>query len=92
MAGACACSPPRSKLPCANRAIERALQASSFEDELSIVLQPIIALDTGHLGGVEVLARWTNPHLGEISATEFIAIAERSTAIHSITRAVFRKG
>ncbi len=76
----------------ADRTIERALQASSFEDELSIVLQPIIELDTGRLGGVEVLARWTNPHLGEISATEFIAIAERSTAIHSITRTVFRKG
>jgi EAL domain-containing protein (putative c-di-GMP-specific phosphodiesterase class I) len=68
------------------------LQASSFEDELSIVLQPIVELSSGRLNAVEVLARWSNPMLGEISAMEFIAIAERSTAIHSITRAVFKKG
>jgi len=76
----------------ADRAIEAALQASSFEEELSIVLQPIVELASARLSAVEVLARWTNPMLGEVSAMEFIAIAERSTAIHSITRAVFKKG
>jgi diguanylate cyclase (GGDEF)-like protein len=76
----------------ADRAIEVALQASRFEDELSVVLQPIIELSTGRLGAVEVLARWTSPTLGEVSPAEFIAIAERSTVIHSITRTVIRKG
>lgn len=76
----------------ADRAIEVALQASTLEDELSIVLQPIVELESGRLSAVEVLARWTSPVLGEISATDFIAVAERSTAIHSITRAVIRKG
>jgi diguanylate cyclase (GGDEF)-like protein len=76
----------------ADRAIEVALQASRFEDELSVVLQPIIELSTGRLGAVEVLARWTSPTLGEVSPVEFIAIAERSTVIHSITRTVIRKG
>jgi diguanylate cyclase (GGDEF)-like protein len=76
----------------ADRAIEVALQASRFEDELSVVLQPIIELATGRLGAVEVLARWTSPLLGEVSPAEFIAIAERSTVIHSITRTVIRKG
>lgn len=76
----------------ADRAIEAALQASSFEEELSILLQPIVRLISGQLSAVEVLARWSSPMVGEISANEFIAIAERSTAIHSITRTVFRKG
>jgi predicted signal transduction protein with EAL and GGDEF domain len=40
----------------ADRAIEAALQASSFEDELSIVLQPIVELSSGRLNAVEVLA------------------------------------
>jgi diguanylate cyclase (GGDEF)-like protein len=76
----------------ADRAIERALQASTLEDELSIVLQPIVELASGRLDAVEVLARWTSPQLGDVSAADFIAVAERSTAIHSITRAVIRKG
>jgi diguanylate cyclase (GGDEF)-like protein len=76
----------------ADRAIEVALQASRFEDELSIVLQPIVELATGRLGAVEVLARWTSPLVGEVSPAEFIAIAERSTVIHSITRTVISKG
>ena len=89
--GACLFTPSLETAVRADRAIEAALQASSFEDELSIVLQPIVELSSGRLNAVEVLARWSNPMLGEISAMEFIAIAERSTAIHSITRAVFKK-
>ncbi|WP_206240573.1 putative bifunctional diguanylate cyclase/phosphodiesterase [Novosphingobium terrae] len=76
----------------ADRAIEVALQASTLEDEISIVLQPIVELASARLGAVEVLARWTSPLVGEVSASDFIAIAERSTAIHSITRAIFKKG
>ncbi|WDF72081.1 putative bifunctional diguanylate cyclase/phosphodiesterase [Novosphingobium sp. KACC 22771] len=90
--GVCLFTPSLETAVRADRAIEAALQASSFEEELSIVLQPIIDLSSGQLSAVEVLARWSNPSLGEISAMDFIAIAERSTAIHSITRAVFRKG
>ncbi|MFD2780118.1 putative bifunctional diguanylate cyclase/phosphodiesterase [Novosphingobium pokkalii] len=76
----------------ADRAIELALQGSTLEDELDIVLQPIVELDSGRMSAVEVLVRWNSPVLGDVSATEFIAVAERSTAIHSITRAVIRKG
>jgi diguanylate cyclase (GGDEF)-like protein len=90
--GVCLFTPSLETAVRADRAIEAALQASSFEEELSIVLQPIVELADGRLSAVEVLARWSNPMLGEISAMEFIAIAERSTAIHSITRAVFKKG
>lgn len=90
--GVCLFTPSLETAVRADRAIEAALQASSFEDELSILLQPIVHLPSGRLHAVEVLARWSSPALGEISPADFIAIAERSTAIHSITRAVFRKG
>jgi diguanylate cyclase (GGDEF)-like protein len=76
----------------ADRAIEAALQASQFEDELRIVLQPIVELSSGRLGAVEVLARWNSPLVGEVCPADFIAIAERSTVIHSITQVVIRKG
>ncbi len=76
----------------ADRAIEVALRASRFEDELNVVLQPIVTLATGQLHAVEVLARWNSPLVGQVSPADFIAIAERSTVIHSITRTVIRKG
>jgi len=90
--GVCIFTPALETAVRADRAIEVALQASSFEDELTIVLQPIVDLADGRLVAAEVLARWTSPLVGEVSAADFIAIAERSTVIHSITRAVFRKG
>lgn len=90
--GLCMFTPALETAVRADRAIEMALQASSFEDELTVLLQPIVDLPGGQLRAVEVLARWTSPAVGDISPTEFIAIAERSTVIHSITRAVFRKG
>ena len=76
----------------ADRAIEAALRSSQFEDELRIVLQPIVDLPSRQLAAVEVLARWASPIVGQVSPAEFIAIAERSTVIHSITKTIFRKG
>jgi diguanylate cyclase (GGDEF)-like protein len=76
----------------ADRAIEAALQASSFEDELSIVLQPIVELSSGRLNGGGSGPLVQSDVGRSFHPMEFIAIAERSTAIHSITRAVFKKG
>lgn len=90
--GVCQFTPSLETAVRAERAIEAALQSSSFDDELQVVLQPIVHLRSGRLSTVEVLARWTSPLVGEVSPTDFIAIAERSTVIHSITRSVIRKG
>ena len=47
-------------------------------DEVGIVVQPLVELDTGVVHSLEVLARWHHPELGEISPEEFFAAAERS--------------
>ncbi|MFN7954464.1 MAG: GGDEF domain-containing response regulator [bacterium] len=56
--------------------------------EIYLHYQPKIDLGTGEMVGVEALARWTSPTLGEVAPGEFIPIAERSAAIQAITRRV----
>ena len=75
-----------------DRAIEAALQSCVFDNELRIVAQPIVHARTGTVQALEVLARWRSPLLGDVAPSDFIAVAERSTLIHSITLTVFRKG
>jgi len=75
-----------------DRAIEAALQASVFDDELHLHAQPIVGARTGRVEAVELLARWHSPLIGEVAPADFITIAERSTLIHAITLAMFRKG
>lgn len=50
-------------------------------DEIWVAYQPIIALATGEVVGVEALARWEHPHRGDVSPAEFIPVAERTGAI-----------
>ena len=51
----------------------RALDTGQFW----VAYQPIIALGTGEITGVEALARWAHPHRGDLSPQEFLPLAER---------------
>ncbi|MFK3891571.1 putative bifunctional diguanylate cyclase/phosphodiesterase [Sphingomonas sp. NPDC079357] len=75
-----------------DRAIEAALQACVFDEELHVYGQPIVGARTGQVEAIELLARWRSPLVGDVSPSDFITIAERSTLIHGITLAMFRKG
>lgn len=61
--------------------IERGLRKAIGTREMSLVYQPIVAVDSGHMVSVEVLLRWEHPQLGEVAPTEFIPIAEESGLI-----------
>lgn len=62
-------------------AIRRDLGSAIASGEIFMHYQPIFEVHTGHLNGVEALARWTHPDYGIISPDEFIAIAEGSRDI-----------
>jgi diguanylate cyclase (GGDEF)-like protein/PAS domain S-box-containing protein len=52
--------------------------------ELVLHYQPIIALDTGKITGLEALVRWHHPQRGMIPPGEFIPIAEETGLIHAL--------
>ena len=64
--------------------IEEALRGAIERDEMRLVYQPVISLDSGRIAALEALLRWEHPDLGAISPSEFIPIAEDTGMIVSI--------
>jgi EAL domain-containing protein (putative c-di-GMP-specific phosphodiesterase class I)/CheY-like chemotaxis protein len=56
--------------------------------ELVNYYQPQVSLRTGHVVGVEALARWRHPVDGLVYPDQFIGVAEQNGLIHDLTRAV----
>jgi len=50
--------------------------------------QPMVSLASGHLVGMESLARWVHPLDGLVYPDQFIGVAEQNGLIHDLTRAV----
>jgi EAL domain-containing protein (putative c-di-GMP-specific phosphodiesterase class I) len=61
------------------------LRRAIANDELFLVYQPKIDLQTGLLRGVEALVRWRHPRRGILAPINFIPVAESTTIIHSLT-------
>ena len=71
--------------------IEQALVESLEEDRLSIMLQPIVDLDTLRPIGAEALLRMDHPDHPGIGPNAFIPVAEESGLMPRIGMLVFRK-
>lgn len=54
-------------------------------DQLHLVYQPRIDVQSGRFVAVEALLRWNHPQLGVIGPAEFIPIVERSGAIAAVS-------
>ena len=66
--------------------LRKAIQAHEFE----LHYQPIVALNTGKIIGLEALIRWNHPMRGFISPAEFIPIAEETRLINQIGQIVLQ--
>lgn len=71
--------------------VEEELRRAIYKDEISVLYQPQIEADNGHVIGVEALARWSNLRLGMVAPTTFIKVAEDTGLIHDIGLFVFRR-
>ena len=58
--------------------LEVDLRTALARDEIEILFQPQVSVTTGEITGVEALARWRHPDLGEVGAPTLFAVAERS--------------
>lgn len=64
--------------------LEADLRTALAHDEFEVNYQPQIDLISGRINGIEALLRWNHPHLGRVSPTEFIPLAEEAGLIASI--------
>ena len=72
-------------------ALRADLRAAIEAQELTLVYQPIIDLQTGAIGGCEALLRWEHPVRGTVPPTTFIPVAEESGLIIALGRWVLER-
>jgi EAL domain-containing protein (putative c-di-GMP-specific phosphodiesterase class I) len=71
--------------------LETDLRKAVERYEFEVEYQPIFCLATGEVEGVEALARWNHPTLGEILPSKFIPLAEETGLIDPLGELVLDK-
>ncbi len=70
--------------------LETDLRHAVANKEFSVVYQPIFALGSNEIMGVEALARWDHPVYGHIPPSKFIPLAEEIGWIDTLGEQIFR--
>jgi diguanylate cyclase (GGDEF)-like protein/PAS domain S-box-containing protein len=66
--------------------VEQELRQGIEREEFALNYQPVVALSTGEITGLEALVRWDHPKRGRLDPGEFIEVAEESGLIEPIGR------
>jgi diguanylate cyclase (GGDEF)-like protein len=71
--------------------LENLLHQAMAEGQFSLHYQPQMRLRTGEVTGIEALLRCSHPELSQIPLTEFIALAEKTKLMNTITEWMLRQ-
>ncbi|WOE74114.1 EAL domain-containing protein [Alterisphingorhabdus coralli] len=71
--------------------LENDLARAIDREEIIVRFQPQFAMANGHLTGVEALARWQHPELGELGAATLFAVAGRAEMVQPVSDYIQRK-
>jgi len=71
--------------------LELDLSRAMERQQLSLLYQPIVALKSGEVAGVEALIRWRHPQRGVVQPADFIPLAEETGRILPIGRWALRE-
>ena len=64
--------------------VERELREALVRNQLRVVYQAQVDLQSWRIVGAEALVRWDHPQLGPVSPAEFVPVAEETGLIHNI--------
>ncbi len=73
------------------RALQHELARAIDENELLLLFQPTVELETGVVSGFEALVRWEHPERGLLAPSEFIPLAERTGLVVPLGSWVLRE-
>lgn len=71
--------------------IEKLILSGNAVDQMHVVFQPIVNVETGRSEYAEALARWDSPDLGVVGPSEFIRIAEKLGVIDRLNESLLGK-
>ena len=74
----------------ARHRMERRLRHAIETESLQLHYQPVVALPSGQVTGVEALARWEDEELGRVAPDQFIPLAERTGLVVDLGRWVLQ--
>jgi EAL domain-containing protein (putative c-di-GMP-specific phosphodiesterase class I) len=64
------------------------LRIAVKQDQLLVLYQPVVQLETGQVDGLEALVRWQHPHLGLLMPAQFLPLAIEHNLMPSIAQRV----
>ncbi len=71
--------------------LENRLRKALQRDEISVLYQPQVGINSGNFRGMEVVVRWISPETGHVPSSDFIPIAEDSGLILPMGKLIFRQ-
>ncbi|MCH2165392.1 MAG: EAL domain-containing protein [Marinovum sp.] len=75
----------------ARQALIDEAQAAFDRGEICAWFQPQVSTDTGHVSGIEALARWIHPQRGMISPAEFLPALEQAGLMDQLNETMLKK-